>query len=70
MIPNPKLVVSTIHALLREKSPRAYMNKDAVRYIFDNGLIAHVDRPGLSMQLTEKGAAYIQEHTASELEND
>ena len=48
----------------------AYMNKDAVRYVFDNGLIAHIHRPGLSMQLTEKGAAYIQEHTASEPEDN
>lgn len=66
--PDPMRVASTMRAVLREQCTMSYMDRDSLSYIFDNGLIAHVQWPAWLMKLTEQGQAYLQEHEAREEE--
>ena len=56
----------TMRAILHNQVTLSWMNKRTTKYIFDNGLIRHVEWPAWCMVLTETGAEFLHRSESHE----
>jgi len=55
-----------MRSLKREQVRTGWMDRDAIKFIMDNRLMAQHEWPGYSISITEAGAEYIAENGGQE----
>ena len=66
MTPRPSTVIFTMRSLKREQVRTGWMDRDAIKFIMDNRLMAQHEWPGYSISITEAGAEYTAENGGQE----
>lgn len=69
-LPNPSTVINTMHAIKYAQCTMSYMNQQAVKFIFDGGLMRLSLWPAWVIIYTEAGIEYIHEHSDEEEYNE